>query len=66
MNGTLEWPPPEDPNPYRDLPGGFWKHLQDAFFPLWIIGRSSMTAWPVKWAWSGRANEAGFAPPHAH
>ena len=45
MNGTLECPPQEDPHPYRDLPGGFSKHLQDALFPRWIIGRRSMTAW---------------------
>ena len=45
VNGTLECPPQEDPHPYRDLPGGFSKHLQDAPFPRWIIGRSSMTAW---------------------
>ena len=45
VNGTLECPPQEDPNPYQDLPGGFWKHLQDALFPPWIIGRGSMTAW---------------------
>ena len=30
---------------YRDLPGGFSKHLHDALFPPWIIGRGSMTAW---------------------
>ena len=46
MNGTLECPPQEDPHPYRDLPGGFSKHLQDALFPQWIIGRGSM--------WNGR------------
>ena len=45
VNGTLECPPQEDPHPYRDLPGGFPKHLQDALFPPWIIGRASMTAW---------------------
>ena len=33
VNGTLECPPQEDPNPYQDLPGGFSKHLQDALFP---------------------------------
>ena len=44
-NGTLECPPEEDPHPYQDLPGGFWKHLQGALFQPWIIGRSSMTAW---------------------
>ena len=45
VNGTLECPPQEDPHPYRDLPVGFSKHLQDALFPQWIIGRGSMTAW---------------------
>ena len=45
VNGTLECPPEEDPHPYRDLPGGFSKHLQGALFPPWIIGRSSMTEW---------------------
>ena len=54
-NGTLECPPQEDPHPYRDLPGGFSKHLQDALLPRWIIGRGSMTAWEdgivgEKWA----------------
>ena len=44
VNGTLECPPPWDPHPYQDLPGGFWKHLQDPLFPRWIIGRGSMTA----------------------
>ena len=55
VNGTLECPPQEDPHPYQDLPGGFSKHLQDALFPPWIIGRGSMTAWEarivgVEWA----------------
>ena len=45
VNCTVECPPQEDPDPYRDLPGGFSKHLQDALFPGWIIGRGSMTAW---------------------
>ena len=45
MNGTLECPPREGPHPYWDLPGGLSKHLQDALFQLWIIGRGSMTAW---------------------
>ena len=45
VNGTQECPPQEDPHPYRDLPGGLLKHLQDALFPRWIIGRGSMTAW---------------------
>ena len=44
VNGTLECPPQEGPRPYRDLPGGFSRHLQDALFPPWIIGRGSMTA----------------------
>ena len=48
MNGTLECPLQEDPHPYRDLPGGFSKHLQDALFPRWIIGRGSMTAWEAR------------------
>ena len=41
----LECPPQEGPHPYRDLPGGFSRHLQDALFPPWIIGRSCMAAW---------------------
>ena len=41
VNGTLECPPQEGPHPYPDLPGGFSKHLQDALFPPWIIGRGS-------------------------
>ena len=45
VNGTLECPRQEDPHPYQDLPGAFSKHLEDALFPLWIIGRGSMTAW---------------------
>ena len=45
VNGTLECPPQEGPNPYRDLPGGFSRHLQDALLPPWIIPRGSMTAW---------------------
>ena len=44
VNGTLECPPQEGPHPYQDLLGGFSKHLQDALFPPWIIGRGSMTA----------------------
>ena len=48
VNGTLECPPQEGPHPYRDLPGGFSKHLQDALFPPWIIGRGSMTAWEAR------------------
>ena len=55
VNGTIECPPQEDPHPYRDLPGGFSRHLQDALFPPWIIRRGSMTAWEarvvvVEWA----------------
>ena len=48
VNGTLECPPQEGPHPYQDLPGGFSKHLQDAPFPPWIIGRGSMTAWEAR------------------
>ena len=48
VNGSLECPPQEDPHPYRDLQGGFWKHLQAALFPPWIIGRGSMTAWETR------------------
>ena len=48
VNGTLECPPQEGPHPYRDLPGGFSKHLQDALFPPWIIGCGSMTAWEAR------------------
>ena len=48
VNGTLECQPQEDPHPYRDLPGGFSRHLQDALFPPWIIGRGSMTAWEAR------------------
>ena len=69
VNGTLECPPQEGPHPYQDLPGGFSKHLQDALFPPWIIGRGSMTAWEARilaeewaceWGWwcaAGRAPE---------
>ena len=48
VNGTLECPPQEGPHPYQDLPGGFSRHLQDALFPPWIIGRGSMTAWEAR------------------
>ena len=48
VNGTLECPPQEGPHPYQDLLGGFSKHLQDALFPPWIIGRGSMTAWEAR------------------
>ena len=59
VDGTLECPPQEDPEPYWDLLGGFSKHLQGALFPPWIIGHSSMTAceahivgaeWARKWS----------------
>ena len=68
VNGTLECPPQEDPHPYRDLPGGFSKHLQDAPFARWIIGRGSMTALEAriggeKWTReSGRCCNATRAP----
>ena len=45
LNGTLECPPQEDPDPYRDLSGVFRKHLWGALFPPWIIGHNSMTVW---------------------
>ena len=45
VSGTLACPLQEDPHPYRDLPGGFSKHLQGALFAPWIIGRGSMTTW---------------------
>ena len=48
MNGTLECPPQEGPHLYWGLPGGFSRHLQDALFPPWIIGRGSMTAWEAR------------------
>ena len=48
VNGTLECPPQEGPQPYRDLRGVFPKHLQDALFPQWIIWRGSMTAWEAR------------------
>ena len=48
VNGTLECPLQESPHPYQDLPGGFSRHLQDALFPPWIIGRGSMTAWEAR------------------
>ena len=64
MNGTLECLPQDDAQPYRDLPGGFSKHLQDALFGPWIIRRGSMTAWEAgivgeKWAreWGRHAPE---------
>ena len=60
VNGTLKCPPQEDPHSYRDLPGGFSKHLRGALFPPWVIRRSSMTAleanivgavWAREWTW---------------
>ena len=48
VNGTLECPPQEGPHPYRDLPGGFSRHLQDALLPPWIMGCGSMTAWEAR------------------
>ena len=60
MNGTQECPPQEDPNPYRDLPGGFSRHLQDALFPPWIIGRRSMTAWEARIVGEEWAREWGL------
>ena len=66
VNGTLECPPQEGPHPYQDLPGGFSKHLQEALFPPWIIGRGSMTAWEARIVGEERApSGAGGAPPRA-
>ena len=68
VNGTLEYPPQEGPHLYQDLPGGFSKHLQDALFSPWIIGRGFMTAWEARivgeeWApKSGRWCAATRAP----
>ena len=59
VNGTLRCSPQEDPNPYRDLPRGFSRHLQDALFPPWIIGRGSMTAWEARIVGHERAREWG-------
>ena len=36
------------PTRTRTCRGGFSKHLQDALFPPWIIGRGSMTAWEAR------------------
>ena len=44
VKGTLGCATEKDPHPYRDLPGGFSKHLWGALFPLWVIARNSMTA----------------------
>ena len=57
VNGTLECPLQEGPHPYQDLPGGFSRHLQDALFPPWIVGRGSMTTWEAR-----RAAREGTAP----
>ena len=71
VNGTLECPPQEDAHPYRDLPGGFSKHLQEALLPRWIVGRSSMTAWEARivgeewvreWGWWCAATRAPEPP----
>ena len=60
VNGILECPPQQDPQPYGDPPGGFSKHLQGAPSPPWIIGRNSVTAWEAhimgaewarEWSW---------------
>ena len=59
VNGTLECTPQEDPHPYRDLPGGFSKHLEDALFPGWIMGRGSMTAWEARIVNQEWARESG-------
>ena len=59
MNGTPECPPQESPQPYRDLRGGFSKHLQDALFPPWIHGRGSMTAWEARIVGQEWAREGG-------
>ena len=60
VDGTLECPPQKDPHPYRDLPGGFSKPLQDALFPQWIIGRGSMTAWEARIVGEEWARELGW------
>ena len=71
VNGTMECPPQENPHPYRDLPVGFSKHLQDALFPPWIIGQGSMTAWEARivgeewarqWGWWCAAPRAPETP----
>ena len=59
VNGTVECPPQEDPHPYRDLPGGFSRHLQYALFPPWIIGHGSMTAWKARMVGEEWAREWG-------
>ena len=45
VNSTLDCPQQKKPHPYRDLPGGFSKHLPRTLFPPWIVGSNSMTAW---------------------
>ena len=70
VNCTLECPPQEDPHPYRDLPGGFSRHLQDALFLPSIIGRGSMTAWEAHIVGEEQAREwgrqcAATRPPEA-
>ena len=47
-----------EPHPYRDLPGGLSKHLQDSLFPPWIIGRGSMTALEAHIVGAGWARES--------
>ena len=59
VSGTLECPPQGDPHPYPDLPAGFSKHLQDALFPPWIIGRGSMTVWEARIEGEEWARESG-------
>ena len=44
VNDTLDCPAQEYPHPYPNRPGKFWTHLQSTLFPLWSIGRNSMTA----------------------
>ena len=60
VNGTLEYQPQEDPHPFRVLPGGISKHLQDALFPPWIIGRGSKAAWEARIVSADRAREWGL------
>ena len=75
VNSTLECPPQEDPYVYRDLPGGFSKHLQAALFSWWIIRRGSMTAWEIRivgeectceWRWWCTATRAPETPAQRH
>ena len=63
VNGTLEYPPQENPHLYRDLPGGFSRHLQDPLFPPWIIGHGSMTAWEGRIVGEEWAREWGGGAP---